>query len=254
MRIILDKNIIFIPCVPSKHLSDVDNYKELSLSTWRHYANRIGAELMIMDTPLRNPDEMKITWQRWYVHDILESNNVEYDNIFMVDVDTMIHWNAPNIFEECANGKFRACVDNDNLGWLKESIEGYQHMFPDTRVDWETYFNCGIILMNKEHKDLCKTITTFYETNEEHLLELQHKTLKKGSDQTPVNYMVNRDVEFELMSKRWNLTHMMRKEILNYFMFVDTAWLWHFNGFEKTMRTQVMQAYWENFGKNYEIK
>ena len=109
------KNIIFIPCVPSKHLSDVDNYKELSLSTWRHYTNRIGAELMIMDTPLRNPDEMKITWQRWYVHDILESNNVEYDNIFMVDVDTMIHWNAPNIFEECANGKFRACVDNDNL-------------------------------------------------------------------------------------------------------------------------------------------
>ena len=207
-----------------------------------------------MDTPLRNPDEMKITWQRWYVHDILESNNVEYDNIFMVDVDTMIHWNAPNIFEECANGKFRACVDNDNLGWLKESIEGYQHMFPDTKVDWETYFNCGIILMNKGHKDLCKTITSFYETNEQHILDLQHKTLKKGSDQTPVNYMVNRDVEFELMSKRWNLTHMMRKEILNYFMFVDTAWLWHFNGFEKTMRTQVMQAYWDNFGKNYEIK
>ena len=60
--------------------------------------------------------------------------------------------------------------------------------------------------------------------------------------------------EYELMSKKWNLTHMMRKEVLNYFMFVDTAWLWHFNGFEKTMRTQVMQAYWDNFGKNYEIK
>ena len=127
-------------------------------------------------------------------------------------------------------------------------------MFPDTKVDWETYFNCGIILMNKKHKDLCKTITSFYETNEQEILDLQHKTLKKGSDQTPVNYMVNRDVEFELMSKRWNLTHMMRKEILNYFMFVDTAWLWHFNGFEKTMRTQVMKAYWDNFGKNYEIK
>ena len=72
-------------------------------------------------------------------------------------------------------------------------------MFPDTKVDWETYFNCGIILMNKKHKDLCKTITSFYETNEQNILDLQHKTLKKGSDQTPVNYMVNRDVEFELM-------------------------------------------------------
>ena len=171
----------------------------------------------------------------------------------MVDVDTMIHWNAPNIFEECANGKFRACVDNDNLGWLKESIEGYQHMFPDTKVDWETYFNCGIILMNKGHKDLCKTITSFYETNEQHILDLQHKTLKKGSDQTPVNYMV-RDCGFEInyLDKTFNMTHLQRKEILEDLMFTDCGYMWHLNGFDKNWREPLMKQTWDKIKSNYE--
>ena len=107
------KNIIFIPCVPSKHLSDVDNYKELSLSTWRHYANRIGAELMIMDTPLRNPDEMKITWQRYYVFDILEANNIDYNQILMVDADTIVDPDCPNFFE-ITDGKYCGVVNPVN--------------------------------------------------------------------------------------------------------------------------------------------
>ena len=113
----LAKNIIFIPCIPSKHLSDVDSYKELSLNTWRHYANRIGAELMIMEEPLRNPDDMKVTWQRWKVHELLVNSDIKYEKVLMVDADTMIHWDAPNIFD--IDG-FSACVDNDNIGWVKE--------------------------------------------------------------------------------------------------------------------------------------
>ena len=249
------KNIIFIPCVPSKHLSDVDDYKDYSLNTWKHYAHRIGAELMIMDTPLRDPDMMKICWQRWYVHDILESNDIEYDNIFMVDVDTMVRWDAPDIFERYSNDKLRACVDNDNLGWLKASKEGYQHMFTGVELDWETYFNCGAILMSKKHKDLCKEITTFYEENESHLLDLQHNTLKKGSDQTPVNYILNGDKwKYELLPKKWNLTHMNRKEVLHDFLFTDIAWVWHFNGFDKALRKQVMYSFWDYYRGNYEIK
>ena len=159
----------------------------------------------------------------------------------MVDVDTMVRWDAPDIFERYSNDKLRACVDNDNLGWLKASIEGYQHMFTGVELDWETYFNCGAILMSKKHKDLCKEITTFYEENESHLLDLQHNTLKKGSDQTPVNYILNGDKwKYELLPKKWNLTHMNRKEVLHDFLFTDIAWVWHFNGFDKALRKQIM--------------
>ena len=52
-----------------------------------------------MDEPIRDPDEMKMTWQRWRVHELLKSSGISYEKVLMVDVDTMVHWNAPNIFK-----------------------------------------------------------------------------------------------------------------------------------------------------------
>ena len=242
------KNIIFIPCIPSKHLSDVDSYKELSLNTWRHYANRIGAELMIMEEPLRNPDDMKVTWQRWKVHELLVNSDIKYEKVLMVDADTMIHWDAPNIFD--IDG-FSACVDNDNIGWVKDSIIGYKKMF-NSELDWESYFNCGMILMEKKHADFCEKVFNFYMDNESELLRLQHETLKKGSDQTPVNYLVrDNNIKLNLISKKWNLTHLMRKEILNNLQFIDCGWIWHFNGFDKKMRSQIMTQVWNAIKERY---
>ena len=93
-------NVVFIPSIQSKHLTDVDSYSDYSLKTWKHYCDRIGAKLFVMNEPIHDPDKMKVTWQRWYVHDLLEHNNIDYDKIFMVDLDTMIRWDAPNIFED----------------------------------------------------------------------------------------------------------------------------------------------------------
>ena len=43
---------------------------------------------------------MKPTWQRWHVWDVLEANNIDADNVALVDIDTMVHWDCPNFFEE----------------------------------------------------------------------------------------------------------------------------------------------------------
>ena len=159
------KNIIFIPCVPSKHLSDVDNYKELSLSTWRHYANRIGAELMIMDTPLRNPDEMKITWQRWYVLEILEKNDIEYDQVLLVDADSVIHPDCPNFFELSEN-KFCAVHNDGSYDWVCRSYENYsKHLFEGFEFSLWEYFNSGFLIMNRSHKQFYQDIIKFYFEN-----------------------------------------------------------------------------------------
>ena len=37
--------------------------------------------------------------QRWYVWDILENNKLDYERVALVDVDTMIRWDAPNFFD-----------------------------------------------------------------------------------------------------------------------------------------------------------
>ena len=47
---------------------------------------------------------------------------------------------------------------------------------------------------------------------------------------------------------------MNRKEVLHDFLFTDIAWVWHFNGFDKALRKQVMYSFWDYYRGNYEIK
>ena len=250
-------NVVFIPSIPSKHLTDVDSYSDYSLKTWKHYCDRIGAKLFVMNEPIHDPDKMKVTWQRWYVHDLLEHNNIDYDKVFMVDLDTMIRWDAPNIFEDEWIGKnsdFAACVDNDNLGWVKDSVDGYQHLFNDVSLDWERYFNCGVIFMTKKMAKISKAITDFYFDNEEEILKLQHETLKKGSDQTPVNYMVRKEgYPITYLSRKWNFTQLHQRGVLQNALFLDCAWMYHFNGFEKTLRNDLMKQTWDEMKRRFNI-
>ena len=42
---------------------------------------------------------MKPTWQRWHAMEVLDANGIEYDNVALVDIDTMVHWDCPDFFE-----------------------------------------------------------------------------------------------------------------------------------------------------------
>ena len=242
------KNIVVITAIKG----EVDiTYKDICLATWKHWADRHNVELIVLEEPLFDPSVIKPTWQRWFVLDLLENSNIEYNQVALIDVDTMVHWNAPNIFLESDN-KFSACVDNDNVGWVIQSILGYQHFFPDIKFDWTSYFNCGMIVLNSKHKQLTKDIINFRQQHSEEVVKLQ-STLRKGTDQTPVNYLVRKNgLEINLLNKKWNLTHLTRKEVLSNFMFVDAGWIWHFNGFDKNQRYSFMKQTWEAYGKNYE--
>jgi hypothetical protein len=244
----MNKNIVVITCMAGQ----VDtSYKEFCLHTWNYWCKKNNVELLILDQPIDDTSTMKPTWQRWYVLDILDSNSIEYDQVALVDVDTMIKWNAPNFFELTDN-KLSVCIDNDNVGWIKQSIDGYQKYFKDVQFEWTDYFNCGMIVLHKTHKALCKEITDFWYANQSDLDHMQ-RTLRKGTDQTPVNYIVRQQsVNINYLPKVWNLTHLSRKEILHDFMFIDCGFIWHFNGFEKELRYNIMQHTWDKIKHNYE--
>ena len=241
------RNVVFITSI--KGLVDT-SYQEYCLNTWKYWCEKNNVELFLLNEELSDATYMKPTWQRWYVFDILDLNGVNYDQVAMVDVDTMIRWDAPNFFE-LTDRKFSAVVDQDNIGWVKQSIDGYQHMFPNVKLDWTDYFNCGFVVLNEKHKELCKTIINFWDSNEVELTTLQN-TLSKGTDQTPVNYMVKRDVEVNYLSKKFNLTHFNRKEIIQDLMFIDCGYVWHFNGFDKSWRMPMMKDTWTKIKGNYE--
>ena len=240
------RNVVFITSI--KGLVDT-SYQEYCLNTWRYWCKKNDVELFVLNEELTDAKYMKPTWQRWYVLDILEMNGVNYDQVAMVDVDTMIRWDAPNFFE-LTDRKFSAVVDQDNIGWVKQSIEAYQHLFKDTKLDWTDYFNCGFIVLNENHKDLCDNILSFWDKNDGELIMIQN-TVSKGTDQTPVNYIAKRDVEVNYLSKKFNLTHLNRKELLENLMFIDCGYMWHFNGFDKNWRDPLMKQTWDKIKENY---
>jgi len=238
----MSKNIVFMTCI--ENAPDYLDYKEWCYKSWGVWCKKNDVELFVLDQELRDKTTMKPTWQRWHVFDVLEANEVDYNQVALVDVDTMVHPDAPNFFDE-TNGEFSGVKDDLMVEWVHNSIVGYQDMFPNVNFDWTTYFNCGFIVVNKKHKKLCKSITDFYYSNEGELRNRQHETLRKGSDQTPVNYLVRKGgYKITHLSKKWNFTHLHQRGVLQNAMFLDCAWMYHFNGFEKTMRNDLMKQTW----------
>jgi len=242
------KNIVFITNLNTNY--DTIDYQQYCLNTWKYWCDKNDVELIILDTPVTDSSFMKATWQRWYVLDILKNNDIEYDQVALVDIDTMIKWDAPNFFNE-TNHEFSVCIDNDNVSWVIDSINGYKKYWLDVNVDWTEYFNCGFVVLNKRHEHICKSIINFWNSNSAELIDLQ-TTLRKGTDQTPVNYIAKANTAINILNKKWNLTHLHRKEVLADFKFVDAGYIWHFNGFEKKYRIQIMQDTWNLIKHNYE--
>ena len=109
----MSKNVVFMTCF--EKAPDFLDYKEWCFRTWQYWCDKNDVELVILDQELRPTGGgvygdgvgMKPTWQRWHVFDVLEANDIECENVALVDIDTMIHWDAPNFFD-AANGEFGA--------------------------------------------------------------------------------------------------------------------------------------------------
>lgn len=247
----MKKNIVFFTTMDQA--PDNMEYKQWCFESWNYWAKKHDVEVFVLDTPLMDKNVMKPTWQRWHVFDILDSNGIEYDQIALVDADTLIHPDAINFFE-LTNHKFAAVHDDLMVEWVHNSIIGYQDLFSDVSFDWTSYFNCGFIVVSEQHKALCKRITDFYYANMDELRRRQHETLRKGSDQTPVNYITRQtNTDICYLSKKWNFTHLHQRGVLND-MLPDVGYVYHFNGFEKTMRDQVMRDCWNLLKKSCNVK
>ena len=47
---------------------------------------------------------------------------------------------------------------------------------------------------------------------------------------------------------------MHQRGVLQGALFIDCAWLWHFNGFEKTLRNNLMRDTWNLLKKRFELE
>ena len=231
------KNIVFMPNINLGN--GRNNSYHYSVKSWEKWCNKNGCELLVWEDLLYPVDYMKITWQRYYMFDIIENNGVKYDQILMVDADTIIHPDCPNFFEETDNKYCGVKVDGC-YEWVVRSIKGFgDELFDGKRIKPWNYINGGFQIVNKSHRKFFETMKDYYSENSEKITMVIDK-LKCGTDQTIVNYMLDREkVDVKLLPTCYNLQDMFKKSLLHlpgYSWWPDTlenlwdsGWVYHFN-------------------------
>lgn len=238
-------NIVFIP-----HINAKDNRStpyHYSISSWKQWASKFDDVKVIEWTePIADPSVMKVTLQRYWVFDILKHNDIEFDQVLLVDADTIIHPDCPNFFEETDN-KFCGVVNNGCYEWVTRSIREWGNaLFPNAeKVKPWNYINGGFIIVNKQHEELLKNIQVFY-TNNLDKIKVLTEQIKAGTDQTIINYLLKEyNVDVKLMPECYNLQDLFNKHLLHIpghawwkdeLIYLDAGWIYHFNAIPQNPR------------------
>ena len=247
------KNIVFIPNVKGtdeKRLREVAY--DLSIKSWQHWCKKNNCELMIMEDLIHDYDEMKITWQRYYVLELLENSGIEYDQVLMIDADTIVHPDCPNFFD-LTEHKYTGVRNYGSMDWVLRSIENYgHHFFNKKTIPFEYYINGGFHIVNKNHKQFLQEVIKFYWENKDNLLQIQN-TWQCGTDQTPINFLLREhNIDLKVLPYEFNMQDMMRLEVLGQDMLhTRHGWIYHFNCGVKPHPRAWMEATYNYLYKEY---
>ena len=201
-----------------------------SIKSWEKWCSKNDSELFVLNDLLLPKDEMAICWQRYYLFDILEANNIQYNQILMVDADTIVHPDCPNFFE-MTDRKMCGVHNEGSYDWIIRSIENYgKYFFNGHVMDFWKYIDCGFVIVNDTHRDFFKQVTDFYNENAEMLRQVE-KEWHAGTDQTPVNILIHdRDIDFKWLPYEFNMCDMFRKELLtDDLLFTKWGWIYQYN-------------------------
>ena len=230
------KNIVFIPNIDLGN--GRNNSYHYSIKSWKQWCDKNDCELIVWEDLLLPVEEMKITWQRYYVFDILEANDIDYNQILMVDADTIIHPDCPNFFELTDN-KYCGVMNEGDYEWVLRSIRGFgDELFDGKRIKPWNYINGGFQILNKNHKDFYKKVIEYYKGNSDKIIDTIAK-LKSATDQTIINFLlVENNIDVKILPDCYNLVDLYRKNLLyldtghwwtDELHFLEAGWVYHFN-------------------------
>ena len=238
-------NIVFIISV-KKDGKLKDEYR-YSINSWKYWCDKNNAELYVLENPVIDTNDMHIIWQRYFLFDILDHNKIKYNQILIVDADTIAHPHCPNFFDKTDN-KYCLVHDDGSYDWILRGIEHYKkRIFNNTDINFWEYGNSGFQIVNKIHRPFFDSMREFYFKNKDTIQFIQ-KSYGIGTDQTPLNFMLKlHDIDVKLLSYKYNMTCMLKKEILGEDMLhTKLGWVTHYNGLpekEKSVRYWMKKTY-----------
>jgi lipopolysaccharide biosynthesis glycosyltransferase len=224
-----------------------------AIESWKYWCNKYNHKLIVINKPIVDVKYMSPHWQRYYIYQILDKKNIDYNKILYVDADAIVKWDAPNFFKYLETDNNLGVVkDYASLEWIQNGLNGYKYLFNNIELDWEEYFCTGFLLSTKQHKELYNEFLTFYNKNYKDFINLQYKTLKKGFDQTPFNLFCKlNNIKLQYLPNKFSLGSLNAKGILMNNMFINMGYIWQFNGVNYNIRKQIMNKTWNKIKDNY---
>ena len=257
------KNIVFIPYIKreesftkSSSIGHSNRHKvyEFGINSWKKWCEKNNCELYIMSELLCPESEMLITWQRWQVLNILEHNKIEYDQVLVVDADSIVHPDCPNFFQK-TKGEFTSVLTDGDYEWVNRAINGYSKLFFNKEYCIPTFefFMTGFVIDNKKHKEFFDKVLEFYTQNKEAIIN-SYDVLLTGSDISLMNCLRKEfKVELNLLSREYGLMDLARKNLLyftrncwwkdNLQNLYNSGWVYQFNALPAN-ELQRDRAYW----------
>ena len=249
------------------------SYARYSRATWEWWCQRHGADFVAIDRPPQDSAYagMPPTMQRWASLDRLIEERGEDAQAALVDADTMIRWDTPDIFA-LAKG-FSAVADQGAPRWILRSAKAFQPLFPETSLPWWEYFNSGFIVLGAAQRPFVQAFLDVSVKNWPRL-DAAMASGNVGTDQTPLNFMVKRKKEpvfflprpfnfvncFAMpdelsrmeLSGRLDATLLAEKAFVQpwAFDFIELSYIWHFTNVV-TFRSLVMGETWRRVQANY---
>jgi len=239
------------------------NFLQYSSKSWERWCEKNGVDFHCVtehDERYGYP-----IWNKLNVTEICK----DYDKIGIVDCDTMINIDAPNIFDELQDG-ISGVVDDVNYNWLHYSVENYSKFF-NHEMNFDTYINAGVVFLDNKSLSVYDKLREFYFENQE---ELDNWNKGGGREQTLFNFIVQtNDYKVNLLESSWNILGLMRRELIQHNWqdnreemtedctpaqpfnckynhdrtphYIKYGNIYHFTGFPIELREQVMKYTWE---------
>ena len=154
----MKKNLIYVVAIDDPNAKiPANDYFQYSRPTWEHYCDRHDIDL-IVQREHQFDDTIKPIWNKELISEIGKG----YEKIGIVDSDTMVRWDAPNIFDQFSEDEFCGVNDLCDLNWLFKSIGDRQHFFPYVKMDLSNYLNAGVLFFGNRYLFIFERLLHFY--------------------------------------------------------------------------------------------
>jgi len=190
----MSKDLAIVTVVIGKNYERVAS---VSLPTIQAYADRIGAELIVVRA--RAFPGYQFYWEKFQIAGLLE----KYGRVLLLDADLVVRTTAPSIFDQVPAGVFAAFEEGkyftDRVREMEKDGPFYGIMTQRPVAERGfTYFNTGVVLADRTHRDAFE-------------LPLNPKG-EPMSEQTYTNLAVARHgFKFLDLGIRWNGLHSLRR-------------------------------------------